>query len=84
MERQLDGVGGFRQLHNECGEENEEVCAIDLVADVLVDGLHHRVDRGRGWLHQARAALRVSDAAVRSHQVGLGQVKVHGIVECHS
>ena len=83
LKRQLDRVGGFAQLDDELGEENEEVRAVDLVAVGLVDRLHNRVDRG-SWLYQPSASLSVSDASICSHQIGLGQIQVHRIVERHA
>ena len=82
LEGQVDGVRGLGRLDDQLADEHEEVRPVDLVAVGLVDGLVDGED-GRAGFDQAGAAVRVSDAAVCAHQVGLGQVQIHCVVEDH-
>ena len=82
LEGQLDGVRGLGRLDDQLAREDEEVRPVDLVAVGLVDGLVYGED-GRSRFDQAGATECVSDAAIGAHQVRLGQVEVHCIVEHH-
>ena len=66
LEGELDGVGGLCCFDHQLAHQHEEVSSVDVVAELLVDGLVDRED-GRGLLDQAGAAVCVADAAVRSH-----------------
>ena len=82
LEGQLDGVGGLGRLDYQLSHEHEDVRPVDLVTVGLVDGLVDGED-GRGGFNQTGAVECVSDAAVCTHQIRLGQVEVHCIVEHH-
>ena len=82
LERQVDGVCGLGRLDDQLAHEHVEVRPVDLVAVGLVDGLVDRED-GRRGLDEPGAVVSIANATVCAHQVWLGQVQIHGVVEDH-